>query len=249
MRYFVLTGLIFGFIFIFCISGVVSASVCSKECNFVKSIETRACNSEYKLCKETCSDGLCKRNCFSDKKACLKTVREEGILCSKMCSIEGKNVTCLNGKYTPGQTFLEGCESCYCDFKGKVKCTKTPFCNFNNVSPGEDFCLDNGGFYHALCNGPYFDIVCSRDKFCLCEGLNNYTCAEGSYCVKDFVSPNRRTSTIPGWKTLRGFDLGEIGICAQVPEIESCGNGICEEIICKNCSTAETRYNCPVDCA
>ena len=110
--------------------------------------------------------------------------------------------------------FPRGCDVCKCERDGDVSCKREPFCNLN-VSVEEDFCSSSGGFYYRICNGPYFDIVCSKNKYCICGGLINYQCGEGYECLYDFVSPNKRTMTIEGFKDLLGRDLGLIGVCGK----------------------------------
>ena len=235
----------------FLMIGLVSASSnfdCKKQCNFIKSIDTKSCNTEYSFCKDNCEDSSCKRNCFEEKKECIKTVASSLSSCNTDCLYKDKNITCEKGKYNAGETFLKGCESCSCDYKGKVKCKKTDFCNFNNVSIEKESCLQSRGLFQALCNGPYFDVLCSQEKYCLCKGNNNYSCPSNSLCITNFIPPNKRIHTIEGWRSLQGFPLGDIGICANIPQIPSCGNGVCENVICKNCTTAETSFNCPNDC-
>ena len=181
--------------------------------------------------------------------SCFRFLNSDFLDCQKYCAFKDKNITCENGKYLLGETVAIGCRICKCKDNGKLSCKKTDFCNFQDISTNKDECMMSGGLYQQLCNGPYFDIVCSKDHFCLCEGINNYSCAPGYKCLKEFSnSLTRKSNTIPGWKTLLGFSLGDIGICTKVPELINCGNGICENKICKNCPEPETSYNCPEDC-
>jgi hypothetical protein len=79
----------------------------------------------------------------------------------------------------------------------------------------EKTCLENGGIYQQLCTGPYFSVVCSQDKYCLCSGINDYSCPSDMICKTNFVSPIKRLGSIQGWRTLHGEDLGEIGMCVR----------------------------------
>lgn len=87
--------------------------------------------------------------------------------------------------------------------------------NQNDFSINESECQDSGGLYQEICNGPYFDIVCSKEKFCICGGNFNYTCPGNYQCIMDFASPNKRLFTVEGWKTFLGVKLGNIGLCGK----------------------------------
>jgi hypothetical protein len=228
-----------------------SLSSCKRECAAERNVERAACIDAFIECTATCSGQTCKRSCTVQKNSCIAVATAEQTICSKICTYiaQGKLTTCLNGTYRIGETFADGCEQCMCAVNGIVSCKKTPFCNFNNVSIGKELCVSSGGLFHALCNGPYFDIVCSSKKFCLCGGTNEYQCPLNHECIQDFISPNKRIHTIDGWKNLLGQDLGTIGVCAQNPELPTCGDGVCENRICKNCAPPETRFSCPNDCA
>lgn len=222
---------------------------CKNECINEKKAGSLNCSSSFLSCKEDCTKNrTCSNNCHKEKTNCLKTVNSDYSKCSKKCINIGKNITCLNGKYKTGDVFLDKCQECVCGYNARVSCKKTDFCNFNEVLNDKNICETNNGLYQPLCNGPYFDIVCSQANFCLCNGLNNYTCPENYYCLHDFsLSLTRRGYTIAGWKTLLGFQLGDIGICVKKPILTSCGNGICENIVLSE-KEAETSINCPEDC-
>jgi len=225
------------------------ASDCRKECSSIKKIDRSNCLSDYKLCKDDCAkDRTCKKLCSNEKKSCTKEVSLDYKDCSKKCKYLGKNITCLDGKYKGGESFLDGCQICECKYNSRVSCKKTDFCNFNEVLDDEPVCSSNNGLYQQLCNGPYFDIVCSKDNFCLCSGDNEYSCPENYYCLHEF-SPGltRSRYTLKGWKTLLGASLGDIGVCVKKPVLETCGNGICENVITSG-KDAETFLNCPEDC-
>lgn len=243
--------LISAVVLVFLISSVFALSVrdCKKECSFDKNQNTFENNNNFNLCKENCApkDRKCITNCSNEKRSAIKTVNQNFSKCNKKCSYVGKNITCLNGKYAAGEVFLNACEKCECGYNSKISCTKTDFCNFN-ASISKNYCESNNGFYNSLCNGPYFDIVCSKDLFCLCDGVGNYSCASDYSCLHSFsLSLTRRSYTIPGWKNLLGKPLGDIGICVKKPILLNCGNGICENKVVDG-KDAESSINCPEDC-
>jgi len=191
---------------------------------------------------------VCLNKCNKEKINCLKLVNSDYSKCSKKCAYLGKNITCLGGKYNAGDVFLDSCQICECGYNSRVSCKKTDFCNFNEFLNDSSKCESNNGLFQQLCNGPYFDIVCSHDNYCLCSGFDNYSCPENYYCLHNFsLSLTRRGYTIAGWKTLLGVQLGDIGICVKKQQIDSCGNGVCENIV-KPGKEAETFLNCPEDC-
>lgn len=222
---------------------------CRNDCINEKKINNGNCSSTYLSCKDSCNKTrVCLNTCYKEKANCLKIVNSNFVKCSKKCAYIGKNITCLNGKYKAGEVFLDKCQICECQYNSRVSCKKTDFCNFNEVLNDKNICESNNGLYQPLCNGPYFDIVCSGDNYCLCDGNNDYSCPENYYCLHNFsLSLTRRGYTIIGWKTLLGVQLGDIGICVKKPQLESCGNGICENILNEN-KEAETNLNCPEDC-
>jgi hypothetical protein len=223
---------------------------CRNECTNEKKVNTLNCSLTYLSCKDSCNGNRASLNiCSKEKTSCIKTVNSEFPKCSKKCSYLGKNINCLNGRYSAGDVFLDKCQECVCQYNSRVSCKKTDFCNFNDVLNDSKICSSNNGLYQQLCNGPYFDIVCSKSNFCLCDGNNLYTCPENYYCLHDFnPSLTRRGYTISGWKTLLGVNLGNIGICVKKPELELCGNGICDNVLITG-KEAETKLNCPVDCS
>ncbi len=222
--------------------------ICKNECNNIKNLDKKDCHSNYESCKEECTDRKCIRLCYNENKNCSKEVNSEYLKCQKKCKYINKNITCMNGKYKAGETFLQGCEICECNYKKRISCKKTDFCNFKDVLNDKNICETNNGLYQQLCNGPYFDIVCSQSSFCLCDGDNNYNCPDEYVCIHNFnPSLTRRGYTITGWKDLLGFSLGDIGICAKKPVLESCGNGICENVVIEG-EDAESPVNCPMDC-
>jgi hypothetical protein len=229
---------------------------CKNECSILsnrqeKSKCSSACLRNFTINKKVCNSKLCLSSCNSNKKSCSSETTFRFSDCSNNCkyAVLNNNVTCENGKYNAGETFLLGCDICKCKYDSTVDCKKTLFCNFNDLTIEESKCVSSGGFYQQLCNGPYFDIVCSQNDFCQCDGNSNYSCPEGYACIHNFTSSlTRKSQTIAGFKTLLGFELGDIGLCAKKPILESCGNGICENQFLKNGNNPETSYNCPEDC-
>lgn len=222
--------------------------ICKKECTNNRLLDNQNCQSEYESCRKECiNNRKCINSCYNEKKECQKETSSSYLKCSKKCSFLGKNITCW-GKYNAGDSFLSGCQICECKYNSRISCKKTNFCNFKEVLDDKNTCETNNGLYQQLCNGPYFDIVCSQANFCLCDGSNKYNCPENYYCLHDFsLSLTRRGFTILGWKTLLGAPLGDIGICVKKPVLESCGNGICDNIVSEG-KEAETILNCPIDC-
>jgi len=222
---------------------------CKADCNSNKLTIVENCSNIYLLCKNNCNKNRgCMNNCSNIQKVCIASVNTYFSKCSKKCAYVGKNITCNNGKYNAGDVFLDKCQICECGYNSKVSCKKTDFCNFNDILNDRNTCQSSNGLFQQLCNGPYFDIVCSKDSFCLCNGVNDYNCPNNYYCLHNFsLSLTRRGYTIAGWKTLLGVHLGDIGICVKKPQLESCGNGICDNLILPG-KEAETSLNCPEDC-
>ena len=190
--------------------------LCKKECAINKNNSTSLCTQEFLLCRNNCSrkDKDCNYECNFEKSNCIDRVNFKYSNCPKNCKYIFKNKTC--GNHELGEVFTEGCELCKCEFNGKVNCKKTDFCNYDKVLRNQTVCKENNGIYQPLCNGPYFDIVCSKDNFCLCGGDNNYSCPSDYACLHEFnPSLTRKGHTVAGWKTLLGVPLGNIGICAK----------------------------------
>lgn len=227
---------------------------CKSKCSLKNSQEKSICSSDclktFIVDKKECDIKFCISSCNSNKKSCSDETNFRFLDCPYNCkyAVMNSSITCENGKYNAGDTFLDKCNICKCGFDSKIDCKKTLFCNFKDMTIEKSKCVSNGGFYQELCNGPYFDIVCSQDSFCQCDGNSNYACPEDYVCVHNFTSSlTRKSQTIAGWKTLLGFELGDIGICGKKPSLESCGNGICENKFLNN-NNPETSYNCPEDC-
>ena len=189
-------------------------NACKKGCRDVNKESLDVCKVNYQLCREICTNYACKKICAQEQVACRIDVRSDLHICQKNCISEQLPATCLNGAYNLSDKFKEGCDVCECKNNGKVECKRDNFCN-KNTSITEETCKNNGGLYLPLCNGPYFDLVCSQEKFCLCQGNNDSTCPLNYECLNNFISPNKRVHTISGWKNFLGQPLGNIGICVQ----------------------------------
>jgi len=189
-------------------------NTCKTNCLEIKNAEKEICTSNYLSCRSSCqSNYTCSSSCIKTKSECMREVNKDHNSCQKVCR-EILVPKCLNGTYNAGETFVSGCDVCKCNTNGKVSCKKEAFCN-KNTSVSEEECKPHG-LYYPLCNGPYFDIVCSQEKFCLCSGFSNYSCPNNHECLKDFISPNKRTqNTIIGFKDLLGRPLGDIGVCVK----------------------------------
>jgi len=208
------------FVFILIIIDIGFASndfnikACKQTCKEIQKETSDACKTGYLSCKEVCIDSTCKKNCIKEYSLCRKNSVENYRNCQKQCIPSKLPLTCLNGTYNLGDKFPQGCEICECKEKGKVVCKRDAFCN-RNTSITVEACTNGGGLYYEFCNGPYFDIVCFSQKFCFCNGIQSYTCPSQYECMTDFIAPNKRVHTIPGWKDLLGNPLGNIGICVQ----------------------------------
>lgn len=188
-------------------------SSCKSNCVSMRNNSIAVCKQSYNSCNLECDNFPCKINCSKQRSGCLKETNNESISCQKGCK-EKYNVkrTCMNGTYNNGDVFTQGCEICKCGTDGRVNCKKDNFCN-HNVSLTESQCVTAGGLYHQLCKGPYFSILCTPKKYCLCEGNKEYSCPANYKCVKEFISPTRRQASLREWGTLLGEPLGEIGVC------------------------------------
>lgn len=226
-------------------------SECRKNCDERKKIAISECYGSFDLCDSACSGHIeCRKHCYREKVKCFREKISLFSLCSKDCRYTALNISldCVGG-YKAGQMFLRGCDKCFCNFDGKIKCEKTHFCNFDNVSLSKESCVSAGGLFQPLCNGPHFDLVCTVENYCICGGKSNFSCPKDYFCVTDFLSPNKRKAqTINGWKNQLGQSLGEIGVCAQKPSLSKCGNGVCDNLVMRDGWVAETKYNCPEDC-
>lgn len=184
---------------------------CRKNCSSEKRNETKICNGNYKECrvecgevKKTCLDGL-KQN-YSD---CRNNCTERGCIreCSKEMKAEKKDCSKID--------CLKECRDiknvCREEAKNKsYECRK--ICEISPYKVSENECE----FYHEICNGPYFDVICSKDKFCICDGAGNYSCPQNYTCnheIEEFLP--RKKHTVQGYKDFLGNDLGDIGVCMK----------------------------------
>lgn len=182
------------------------ASCTSNEC-------LRSCTAEQRESRRACSLNECTANCYSERKTCTDLVNSVYKSCPQSCSQQNVPISC--GNHSPGDLFFQGCDACACTYGGDIKCVSTPLCHFTDTWVPRSECAEAGGLYHQLCNGPYFDIVCSRANYCLCEGVDEFTCPAEFTCVTEFTLRPPRTQTTGGWKDMIGRELGDIGICAR----------------------------------
>ena len=208
----IILGLIFFFSTTLLIAGELGGGfyvkTCNQNCSDNFLIEKNDCNLNYKNCTSPI-----RMNCFKEKVQCLKNATDEYKSCKEDCKIL-RAEPCANGSVKKGDSYVFGCEKCECKAKGKVSCKLDGFCN-KNITITENICELGGGLFQQICNGPYFDIVCSQQNFCFCEGSFNYTCPLDYECLKDFISPNTRQHTTKGWKSMLGVPLGDIGVCVK----------------------------------
>jgi len=263
-------GLIFSLILI---GGVLAADFkqCNKECVNETQIKMNECKSNFTICSNNAKISLkqcnsysgtnkttCVKNsrtemnkCTDDKKTCLKDIDNSVNRCKKKCFYAGKNITCENGTYDAGQEFLQGCKKCECGYNGKISCKDTEYCNFESPFISKETCETGNGLYQQLCSGTLYSMKCTSETYCQCDGNFNYSCPNGYLCTHNFLlNQNKKGQFTQGWRKLPQIPIGDIGICVKKPELNNCGNGICEEIVCMalNCPTPETIYNCPQDC-
>jgi len=189
---------------------------CKTDCILSKTNATNICIQDFKQCSINCSkkDKDCNYECYFEKRNCLSEINFKFGSCNKNCNYIYKNISC--GSHALGEIFYENCSICKCEFNGKINCKMDDFCNYKKILRNKTQCIASNGLYQLLCNGPYFDIVCSKDKFCLCDGNDDYSCPADYTCLHEFtLSLTRRGNTISGWKTLLGRPLGNIGVCAK----------------------------------
>ena len=266
----VLTILVFLMIISSTLASNSQLKLCQNNCSKNNNQELKDCTSEFKNCiNETTVQANCShisssnlRNqcvralnkelvkCSSNEESCLEQTRNNLQNCNQICNYASKNITCENGKYNAGDYFLDGCNSCKCNFNGKIQCLKSNFCNFNDFSITEAECISNKGLFQQVCGGETYSKQCSADSYCQCSGVFNYTCPQDYTCLKNFTITGIKTSYASlGWIKLPGLAMGNSGICVKNQNISTCGDNICENK-CNNtnCKNAETSYNCPVDC-
>ena len=223
---------LFGILVISILTLTVSASSslneCKKSCNLEKREEIKLLISNFRGCNT---------DCLNEKKSCLESHKSEFLSCKNDC-IANQNLTnvrersyCMVQCASSYQSDKKLCSSKNCTDQCKATkkesiinvsinkdiCTnacileESPY----NLTVSEETCNTNSGLFNGLCNGPYFDIVCTQQEYCLCEGNFNYSCPQNYTCVKGFKIRPPRINTISGWKDSLGKDLGEIGICGK----------------------------------
>lgn len=201
-----------------CLSNVKQElATCRQSCaaNATKILCLRECSRVQREDLKSCSANSCLQECSDTKKECAKIANLGFENCNSYCQYGSENRTCENGNYVGGEIFERGCDKCVCKYDGKVKCEKTKFCNNEDVDISRESCEMNGGLFQGLCAGPYFDVVCTAQNYCLCGGFSNYTCPESYECVTEFNVRVRSDGSVPGWKDLLGRNLGAIGVCAR----------------------------------
>jgi hypothetical protein len=223
------------FIFVLLFSGSVFAlsdsrqvSSCLRDCNLVSNIEKRDCSDIHGNCRLDCAQELssCKVEAASEyvgcKSECSGLDREEKRICMRECSNDFRDsrVACSSG----AQQCRSECkdEKTICEdsvaedlLQCRMACEVESIEEEFNFEVSENDCSQAGGFYQQLCKGVYFGIVCSQHSYCHCDGFNEYSCPEDYYCEKDFgITVRGRGQSLPGWKSLLGQDLGDVGLCA-----------------------------------
>lgn len=221
------------------ISAINDIRECRNDCQQEKRNEIRQCNTGYNECKSICindkrecylqaknssvscrqecldiddrkNKSLCLRQCSGEYRESVKSCSQEYRQCSDSCKEEKNNAT-----WEYKQTY----DSCInqCTFNDEEQ-TKSEI----NYEVDELLCNNSGGFYQQLCKGPFFGIVCSKEKYCQCQGFGNYTCPQNYECVLDHnIVVKGRGHSIPGWRNLLGQDLGPIGLCGINPDNQS----------------------------
>lgn len=193
---------------------------CRLDCRATYYEARDVCSAAFDECIFECDDTSCRSACFSERSQCRRDANAVYRSCRLDCS---KDPECLLPENADGEEFEMGCEVCECNSRGKMRCKTDNFCN-RDVEVEETFCMDNGGFFSRLCRGPYFGAVCSQMEFCICGGVNEYSCAEDYECLTDFISPVRTNYRLLGFRDQLGNDLGEIGVCAAPLETPLVGN-------------------------
>lgn len=233
-------------------------NLCKKECSIDKKDEIKFCAQNYKTSISSCNllvgyyeKRECKKEASLDRKSCIKESNLVYTQCRSDCPLKALNPDAKcnynDEVFNASQLFQKQCQKCRCNFDGNIKCEDIPNCGFSNFTIIEEKCIESNGLYQKLCNGPYFGQKCSSINFCQCSGINNYSCPNNTFCLHNFTIPDI-PMIIPKWTDTSGNLLGDIGICANYPHIENCGNGICENIVGKN-KIAENIFTCPSDCS
>lgn len=187
---------------------------CNADCTAVKRTAQDTCKEQFLECKEDCEDNKCVSTCSKQRNLCLKEANQEHKNCKNSCKpLLAKKCTVGENTYIAGEEFQDGCDICECKTTGKISCKKESFCN-KDPQISQQLCEESGGFYQALCNGPYFHMSCSQNKYCQCGGTYEYTCPENYECLTEFVPP-KIGNYVPGYRNLLGQPLGDVGVCVQ----------------------------------
>jgi len=208
---------------------------------------TRQCEGSFREYKRNeCDLSGCRSICNREAVLCKKTVRADYRWCGIACvgNTLYPNATC--GAYRPGDQFVEDCKECECNFDGTTSCRPSINCFYSNFTITETSCLNAGGLFQPVCKGPYFRLRCTLEDYCICDGLGQYACPSDTFCLHNFTV--RVKSDLQGYRGLQGEEIGDIGICAQQPELEHCGNGVCDALLIKDGTSGENQFNCPTDC-
>ncbi len=188
-------------------------------CKRAASQERRA---EYKTCINDYKE--CRKNCGQEKKSCLTEVKQDYAKCREQCIDRECKRTCsqkmrAEKKECSKRECLRECRDekneCKKQAKNKYQEAKEA-CETTVFEVSQEECEAAGGLYHEICNGPYFDIICSPQKFCICNGNNEYSCPSNYTCnhkIKNILP--RKGNTIQGYKDFLGNELGDIGICEK----------------------------------
>ncbi len=206
---------------IFLLAGVLAESQkkqvsgCKTNCSSISRNAIKICNDDYKACRIKCNE---------EKKACLDATQQKFHSCLENCSSRWCSRDCTKQRIKERKECSKS--ECLLDCRDKRgNCTETAKANFSSckesceVSPfeiTEEECENASGFFYRLCNGPYFDIVCSKESYCICDGKANYTCPMNYTCnhdIEEFLP--RKTQAPEVYKDLIGHNLGDIGICEK----------------------------------
>jgi hypothetical protein len=187
---------------------------CKKNCSEVKNNENKICLNNYKDCRTVCAE---------NKKTCLNETKQFFLECKEACNNSNKCVRNCSDQMIINK---ENCSKSIClsDCRNESKACKEKVkdnfseckegCEINNFEITKEEC--NEGLYQELCNGPYFDVVCSHEKYCICGGDAGYKCPQGYECNKEIKNLlPRKGHTIQGYRDFLGRDLGDIGVCEK----------------------------------
>lgn len=188
---------------------------CTSDCRDVRTDVRDSCRADYKQCKESCEDRDCKITCARERISCMKQVNSNYRECRNICRDHLIPKCEFNGEiYQGSDEFENGCETCECRRNGKVRCKQDDFCH-KDPEISEQSCTQAGGLFQGLCEGTHYRLFCSRQKYCICEGDDNYSCPSEYECLTDFKAPGNRVYNLQSWRDMLGKPLGEIGICVK----------------------------------